>query len=65
MKAQALKNRDIILDIRNRLYWGVITYDEAKAEAEPIIEKMNERIAEIAKKHGKRPYKLSFAALMR
>lgn len=52
-------------DIRRRMLSGKITYDEAKAEAAPLIAAINERSAAIAKKYNKRPTKLSFAAIMR
>jgi hypothetical protein len=42
-----------------------ITYDEAKKEAQPIIDAINAKNKEIAKKYNKRPSKLSFAAIMR
>jgi hypothetical protein len=65
MSDTAADNRAKMQDIRRRFVSGVISYDQAKAEAEPIIAAVNERAKEIAKKHNQRPTKLSFAAIMR
>lgn len=58
-------NRQKIQTIRRRMVNGQISYIEAKQEAQPIIDDINEKAAEIAKKYGMRPSKVSFAALMR
>lgn len=65
MKDQANKNRDAIESIRHRMNAGELTYAQAEAEAKPIIDAMNERMAEISKEHGFKPKKLSFKYLMR
>ena len=54
-------------DQLRRDYWqGKLTYDEAKAKAEPRILEINRKATEVARKHGRsRPSKLNFAALMR
>lgn len=51
--------------IRYELMTRKISYDEAKAKAQPIIDEMNKRGFEIAKKYKKRYYGVKFAALMR
>lgn len=62
-KAQA--NRNAIESIRHRMNSGELTYEQAQAEAQPIIDAMNARMAEISKEHGFKPKKLSFKYLMR
>ena len=64
-QGNALKNRIVIEKIKLDLNMGEITYGQAKILAKPIIESMNKDIEVIAKKYNKRPYKLSFAGLMR
>ena len=44
---------------------GELTYDEAKKEAQPIIDEMNKIGREIAAKYGKRHSNFTFAYLMR
>lgn len=61
----AADNRAKMQDIRRRMLSAVITYEQAKAEAQPIIDEINARSAIIAKRHNQRPTKLSFAAIMR
>lgn len=62
----AAENQAKITAIRRRMLNGEITYDEAKAEAQPIIDAINERAKVIAKKYNQRPGKVvSFAAIMR
>jgi polyhydroxyalkanoate synthesis regulator phasin len=65
MTLQALDNMRAIKDIRARMQAGDITYEQAKAEAEPVIKRINKRNAEIAKKHKMRPKNINFAGLMR
>jgi polyhydroxyalkanoate synthesis regulator phasin len=62
---KAVDNQAKIQDIRKRMLSGEITYDEAKAEADPIIDEIYERAKVIAKKYNQRATRLSFAALMR
>lgn len=61
----AEQNRAKMQDIRRRMLSGKISYEQAKAEAEPIIEAINEQAKVIAKKYNQRPAKVSFAAIMR
>lgn len=57
--------RNAIEYIRFKMIKGLITYDEAKAEAKPIIDEMNKKGFEIAKKYNRRFKKFTFASLMR
>jgi polyhydroxyalkanoate synthesis regulator phasin len=61
----AAENREKLYGIRRRMLRGEISYEAAKAEAQPLIDAINKKNAEIAKKHGKRAGKISFAAVMR
>jgi hypothetical protein len=62
---QAANNRAIIQDIKRRYLLGEITREVAKAEAEPIIRKINEQSARIAKKWKKQHAPQTFIGLMR
>lgn len=62
---QATKNRQAMAEIKRKYVTGEISQDEAKQLAQPIIDLVNKRCAEIAKKHGKKPCKLNFISLMR
>lgn len=42
-----------------------ITYDQAKKMAMPIIDMMNKKSEEVAKKHKMRPKYFNFSGLMR
>lgn len=65
MSSNAAENRLKMQDIRRRMLRGDITYAEAKAEAEPIIEAIYEQSKIIAKKYKRRAVRLNFASLMR
>lgn len=65
LSEKANQNRDTIERIRHRLNAGTISYDEARAEAQPVIDEMNARIIEIGKEFGIKPKLLSFKGLMR
>ncbi len=63
---QAVKNRVDIADIKRKYLSGQISREEAKKLAKPILDKVNARSAEVAKKHGRRQYyKLDFINAMR
>lgn len=57
--------RNAIQNIRFRMLKGLISYDEAKVEAQPIIDEMNKKGFEIAKKYGRRFKGFTFSSLMR
>lgn len=61
----AIANREQIASIRKRMINNEITYDEAAELAAPIIKRINNSGKAIAKKYGKRPQTVNFAALMR
>lgn len=63
MNAIYLRNK--IEDIKTRLNYGYIGYDQAKEEAQPFIDEMNKRGEEVAKKFGKKFSKFTFVSLMR
>jgi histidinol dehydrogenase len=65
MTPEAHSNRNALEEIKARMLAGEITPDEAKAEAQPIIDAINARGAEIAKEYGRKFKKLTFAYLMR
>lgn len=51
--------------IRMALGAGKITYDDAKVQAQPYIDEMNNRGRVIAAKYGKKHQPFTFASLMR
>lgn len=57
--------REEILRIKFQLDMGFISYAEAKEEAQPIIDAINDINITIAKKHNRKPQKFTFAGLMR
>jgi polyhydroxyalkanoate synthesis regulator phasin len=62
----AVSNRQAIAIIKRRYSTGEITRDEAKVLAEPILNRINSKQAEIAKKYGKKNYpKLDFINALR
>ena len=62
---EAAELREKLYHIRDELFVGNISYDLAKELASPYISEINKRGAEIAKKHGVRPQKVTFQAIMR
>ena len=62
---KAVNNQKTIQNIKTKLATGEISYDTAKMLAQPVIDDMNKDIAEISKKHNRKPYKLNFTGLMR
>ena len=60
-----MSTMDEILHIRLRLLSKELSYEEAKELAMPIIEEMNKKSAEIAKKYNVRAKKFNFSSLMR
>lgn len=65
MNKQAIENRIKINEIKNMLDLGCISYDNAKSLAKPIIDSINGKSKELAKKYGVKPRLVSFEGLMR
>jgi len=62
----AVANREAIAQIKSLYMRGRISREVAEALAEPVINRINKRQQEVAKKHGKRSYpKTTFIGLMR
>ncbi len=61
----AISNQLKIADIRRRMLTHEISYEQAKAEAQPIIDDINTAASQLAKKYKLRAPKVSFAAMMR
>lgn len=57
--------KDLLDVIRRDMINGVLTYDEAKEKAQPIIDEMNAIARGIAKKYGKKHQDFTFSKLMR
>lgn len=58
-------NMEKIAEIKRLYNTGEITRDEAYERAQPILDEIDKRGREIAKKHGRKYVKLSFVSLMR
>lgn len=52
-------------EIKFKLHIGIISYDEAKKRAEPLLKIMNEKSIEIAKRLNVKPKKFTFSSFMR
>lgn len=57
--------RGILEEIRARMQNGLITIEEAKIEAKPFIDAMNNKGKDIAKKYGKSFKPLTFGYIFR
>lgn len=57
--------RTLIDEIRRDMNRGVLTYDEARAKAQPIIDEMNAIARGVAAKYGKKHHDFTFISLMR
>ena len=57
--------KDLLDVIRRDMMNGVLTYEEAKEKAQPIIDEMNDLARGIAKKYGKKHQDFTFSKLMR
>ena len=57
--------KKILKEIKYKMQIGVITYYQAKEEAQPIIDEMNIKGKEIAKKYGQRFKPFTFSSIMR
>jgi len=65
MTSKAIDNRSKIDAIKKMMASGQLSYADAKAVAQPVIDNINDDMAVIAKKHGKRHSKIGFTYLMR
>lgn len=65
MNQEAVSNLEAIAQIRRDYHSGVIDRDEAKRRAEPVIKRINDAGALIAKKHKRRHNPVNFTQLMR
>lgn len=65
MKQEAHDNRSAIEGIRHRLNRGTISYDQAIAEATPIVNRMNTKAKELAKTYGMKYKPFSIKSLLR
>jgi hypothetical protein len=62
---EALDNHKVISDIKRRYTLGLITREQAKLEALPVIRRINNKSQQIAKKHKVKYYPVDFVNLMR
>ncbi len=60
-----MQARDKIQFIKAEFMAGGITYDEAKAKAQPVIDEMNLVAKRVAKEHGMRHKPISFINVFR
>lgn len=65
MEKQAQENREIINRIKMDLAVGNITYEQAKIQAEPVINRINDKARELARKYNQRPKYVSFGSIFR
>jgi len=63
--SNAVENQTRIQDIRRRMLSHDITYEQAKAEAQPVIDDINTAAKRLAKKYNLPARKVNFAAMMR
>lgn len=52
-------------EIKMKMELGIISYEEAKVLAQPIIDEMNNKAEKIAKKYNRKFTKFNFIQLMR
>ena len=57
--------REFFEHLRGLLLAGAIGYDQAKQQAESVLDEMNDKGREIAKKHGKKFRPFTFTSMMR
>ena len=61
----AMEHKQEMDNIKMWLLSGAINYEQAEKMAAPHLQAMNEKAAELAKKYGVKPKKISFSAFMR
>lgn len=59
------KNLEAVADIKRRLGCGELTLDEAKAELKPIVDRINAKNREIARKYNARTRLVSVSSILR
>lgn len=62
---EAEKNLEAVADIKRRLGGGELTLDEAKAELKPIVDRINAKNREIARKYNARARLVSVSSILR
>ena len=62
---EAEKNREAVAEIKRRLGCGELTLDEAKAELKPIVDRINAKNREIARKYNARARLVSVSSILR
>jgi hypothetical protein len=60
-----MEHTEQLYNIKFWLMTGAISYDRAVEMAAPHLAALNEKAAQIAKKYGVRPRKITFASFMR
>jgi polyhydroxyalkanoate synthesis regulator phasin len=60
-----MESRNKIANIKALYLQGKITFDEAKKQVQPILEKMNAKGKEIAKEHGMKFKPFTFTGVFR
>lgn len=60
-----MEYRTKIEALRHKYLRGEVTLDEAKKQAQPLIDQMNAKAEKIAKEFGKRHKKFTFGYLFR
>jgi len=65
MLSEAVKNREAIANIKRRYALGLITREQAKLEALPVLRRINNKGQQIAKKHHVKYYPVDFINLIR
>lgn len=63
--SQVTENVRAIRQIKAKMVSGELTYEQAQKDAQPVLDRINQKASELAKKYNTRPHKLGFAELMR
>ena len=65
MNKQAMHNVQAIQEIKTALDLGYISYEQARLQAQPIINNINQKAIELAKKYKTKPQLVTFYSIMR
>lgn len=65
MESEAIQNRQEMYEIKKALALGYISYDEAYTEAMPILNRINRRGRELARKYHRDYKPISFSEIIR